>query len=175
MMEESKEEPRQRHRSWRDRLLLFYGERHLEEKRGSRVAPAPVWAPLATGSRCEVVVAADYIVETTKEGDAPHRGRFSDKMLMSRDQGGFIRGVVIGYNDDGYDIKYADGPYRREDKHAPPPGYPAEERWWVPSNVIIKRTLGDDVVLREVPATLVKEDVLTDDRLPKGVLTLVTI
>ena len=55
-MEESKEEPRRSHRSWRDRLLLFYGERHLEEKRG-RVAPAPVWAPLATGSRCEVVVA----------------------------------------------------------------------------------------------------------------------
>ena len=174
-MEESKEEPRRTNRSWRDRLLLFYGERHLEEKRGSRVAPAPVWAPLATGSRCEVVVAADYIVETTKEGDAPHRGRFSDKMLMSRDQGGFIRGVVIGYNDSGYDIRYADGPYRREDKHAPPPGYPEEERWWVPSNVIIKKTLGDDVVLREVPATLVKEDVLTDDRLPKGVLTLVTI
>ena len=58
-MEESKEEPRRTHRSWRDRLLLFYGERHLEEKRGPRVAPAPVWAPLAIGSRCEVVVAAD--------------------------------------------------------------------------------------------------------------------
>ena len=89
-MEESKEEPRRTHRSWRDRLLLFYGERHLEDSRGPRVAPAPVWAPLATGSRCEVVVAADYIIETGK-GDAPHRGRFSDKMLMSRDQGGFIR------------------------------------------------------------------------------------
>ena len=120
-MEESKEEPRQRHRSWRDRLLLFYGERHLEEKRGSRVAPAPVWAPLATGSRCEVVVAADYVVETTQADGDTHRGRFSDKMLMSRDQGGFIRGVVLNYTDSGYDIRYADGPYRREDKHAPLP------------------------------------------------------
>ena len=103
-MEESKEEPRRTHRSWRDRLLLFYGERHLEEKRGSRVAPAPVWAPLATGSRCEVVVAADYVVETTQEEET-HRGRFSDKMLMSRDQGGFIRGIVEGYSTDGYDIR----------------------------------------------------------------------
>ena len=95
-MEESKEEAPPRRstpRSWRDRLLLFYGERHLEEKRGSRVAPAPVWAPLATGSRCEVVVAADYVVETAQEAET-HRGRFSDKMLMSRDQGGFIRGIV---------------------------------------------------------------------------------
>ncbi len=66
-MEESKEEPRRSHRSWRDRLLLFYGERHHEVTRGGpRVAPAPVWAPLATGSRCEVVVAADYVVETTQ-------------------------------------------------------------------------------------------------------------
>ena len=50
-------------------------------------------------------MAADYVVETTQEEET-HRGRFSDKMLMSRDQGGFIRGVVLSYTDAGYDIRY---------------------------------------------------------------------
>ena len=86
-MEESKEEPRRSHRSWRDRLLLFYGERHLEEKRGSRVAPAPVWAPLATGSRCEVVVAADYVVEDVEDEDEDDKTPRRKRRPARRDTG----------------------------------------------------------------------------------------
>lgn len=177
LMEERKEEAparRQPPQTWRDRLLLFYGERHLHPAPSGRVAPTPSFAPLAPGSRCEVIVSNDYIVETTKEGGEAHRGRFSDTMLMTREEGAFLRGVVRSYDKDGYVIQYADGPYRRSDTTAPPPGY-VPESWWVLSNVALKTSLGD-CTFRDVPSSLVTADVaLARDDVPKGMLALVTV
>ena len=100
------------HRGWRDRLLLFYGERHLEEKEVARRAGAgsrrsrPV---RGVGRRRGRLCGGD---DTKRRHIEAALGQDADEPRSRR----LHTGIVEGYSADGYDIRYADGPYRREDK-----------------------------------------------------------
>lgn len=92
----------------------------------------------------EVEVSRDLKLEVVQNGQR-HYGRFSQKFV-----GGFVRGIVTERG-----IEYADGPYTRNDKHAPPPGYPLKPLF---DDVRLRHSLsagGRTVTLLDVPPSAI--------------------
>ena len=166
-------------RSWLEWAQLLYSERHLHPRGDGRVAPATA---LAAFTLCDVAVSRAYTLEMTATAGGEKRvtrGRFAEKTIAERwPRGGFVRGVVEAAEDpqgEAYTVAYSDGPYRTDDASAPPPGYPRDAKTTSKDGVRVARPLAAcpktgaprRVVLRGVPAALVREDAAPERAAPR--------